>query len=291
MLMYRVSRNTRTFALINVALSILFFLSLMILIRDILSPGFSPSRVSEGIWSKAGKMVGSTSEKFKPLKDLEPILKNNPFGFPGGELRLINPINPSEGSSSLDMRLIGTVSGGPDYAVFVDKDGKQEVFKKGERIYQSGRLDKVFKDKVVILEGGRRREIPLSDILTIETVKTKESGMSSLVKGVGNNNFIVSQEGILHAIDNPSQLMTDARLQPNYVNGRQEGFLLREVRNGGIYQSLGLQNGDVLLRINNYDITNPEIALQAFTALKGMDRVELDIVRNGAKMTLTYQLR
>ncbi|MFN3396727.1 MAG: hypothetical protein ACK4Z9_08060, partial [Thermodesulfovibrionales bacterium] len=120
---------------------------------------------------------------------------------------------------------------------------------------------------------------------------TKEQGATSLVRSSGNNTFIVNQEGILHALENPSQLMTDARLQPNYVNGRQEGFMLREVRNGGIYQSLGLQNGDVLLRINNYDITNPEIALQAFTALKGMDRVGLDIIRNGTRMTLNYQIR
>ncbi len=285
---YRVLRNIRTFSAINVLLSIIVCLSLLILIRDILSPGFSPSTGSEGLRSKTGIMAGPFSHTYKSLKDLEPIIKNNPFGFPGGELR---SINPSEGSQSLDMRLIGTVSGGPDYAIFVNKDGRQEVFRRGERIYQSGRLDRVFKDKVVILEGGRSREIPLSDILTIETAKAKESGMPSLVRSAGNNTFIVSQEGILHVIDNPSQLMTDARLQPNYVNGRQEGFLLREVRNGGIYQSLGLQNGDVLLRINNYEITNPEVALQAFTALKGMDRVELDIVRNGTRMTLTYQIR
>ena len=63
------------------------------------------------------------------------------------------------------------------------------------------------------------------------------------------------------------------------------------MRNGGIYQSLGLQNGDALLRINEYNISNPENALQAFTALRGMDRVQVDIVRDGTKMTLTYQIR
>jgi general secretion pathway protein C len=86
-------------------------------------------------------------------------------------------------------------------------------------------------------------------------------------------------------------MMTDARLRPNIVNGREEGFALSEVKSGGVYQSLGLQDGDVLLRINEYDISNPERALQAFTALKGLDRVQIDLVRSGARMTMTYQIR
>jgi general secretion pathway protein C len=93
------------------------------------------------------------------------------------------------------------------------------------------------------------------------------------------------------ASDNPTQIMTDARLRPHKRNGREEGFLLSEVKTGGIYHSLGLRNGDVLLRINEYDISNPEIALQAFTALRGMDRIQIDLLRAGSKMTMTYQIK
>ncbi|MFN3481026.1 MAG: type II secretion system protein N [Thermodesulfovibrionales bacterium] len=288
MLNHGLSRNIRLLTAINMILSVFLVLSLLLLMRDILSPEFNPSTGASQFKAKVNPSVVERS-----LKDLEPVLKKNPFGFSGGELR---PITGTEDSSSFDMRLVGTVSGGINYAIFLTKEGKQEVFKRGERIFNSGILERVYKDKVVIQTGGRKREIPLSDILTIENTNvdklgSKEQGATSLVRSSGNNTFIVNQEGILHALENPSQLMTDARLQPNYVNGHQEGFMLREVKNGGIYQSLGLQNGDVLLRINNYDITNPEIALQAFTALKGMDRVGLDIIRNGTRMTLNYQIR
>lgn len=280
--------QNRLLALINIALLILFILSLLILVRDILRPGFSVRYKIPDSRLRINQTTG------RSLVNFEPIVKNNPFGFSGGDLKPIDRLETLKGTggpSSLEMRLIGTVSGGIGYAIFVNREGRQEVFKKGERIFDSGRLERVYKDKVVISEDGRTREIPLSDILTIESPKVKESGGSPFIMSSGNNTFILNQEGILHAIENPSQLMTDARLQPNYVNGKQEGFLLREVRNGGIYQSLGLQNGDILLRINNYEITNPEIALQALTALKGMDRVNLDILRNGERMTLNYQIR
>ncbi len=86
-------------------------------------------------------------------------------------------------------------------------------------------------------------------------------------------------------------MMTDARLKPNVANGKEEGFVLNEVKPGGIYHSLGLQDGDVLLRINEYDISNPERALQAFNALRGLDRVQIDMIRSGARMTMTYQIK
>lgn len=288
MLNYGLKRlwNVRNLTAFNMILSVLLILSLLILIRDLLQPELHLSTETNNVETQK-RDIGS-------LDELAPILKNNPFGFSAGELKPITDVSKAEASSSLELRLIGTISGGVDYAIFITKDGKQEVFKRGDKIFDSGMLERVYKDRAVISEGGKRREIPLADILSIETVRPESLGHStglSFVRDSGNNTFVVSQEGILSALNNPEHLMTDARLQPNYVNGRQEGFVLREVKRGGIYQSLGLRNGDVLLRINNYDITNPEIALQALTALKGMERVDLDIIRNGSKMTLNYQLR
>ena len=101
----------------------------------------------------------------------------------------------------------------------------------------------------------------------------------------------MDQKAVQYAIDNPTQIMTDAKLIPNMVKGKQEGFTLREVRKNGLYDSLGMQNGDVLLRVNNFNISSPESALQAFTALKGMDKVQLDIVRNNNRMTMNYQIK
>jgi general secretion pathway protein C len=197
--------------------------------------------------------------------------------------------------SQSDITLIGTVSGSArnSYAIFVDKSGKQELVKVGEPVFGMGKLKRVDSDRAYITERGREIKIPMAEILTIKEVNPPAGGTSTsdLARSVGKGMFLVDQKKILHALENPNQLMTDARLQPNLVNGKQEGYILREVRNGGIYQSLGLQNGDALLRINEYNISNPENALQAFTALRGMDRVQVDIVRDGTKMTLTYQIR
>jgi general secretion pathway protein C len=116
-------------------------------------------------------------------------------------------------------------------------------------------------------------------------------GGTGPVRSVGKGEYIIDQKAIQYALDNPTQIMTDAKLVPNMAKDKQDGFVLREVRKGGIYDNLGMQNGDVLLRINSFSISNPENALQAFTALRGMEKIQLDIIRDKNRMVMNYQIR
>jgi len=229
--------------------------------------------------------------------DYEIIMKNNPFGPPAGQLKLLSASAQSS-TRAADIRLVGTISGGPryNYAFFSAAGDKQEVLREGQSLPGIGTLKRVEKDKAMLQRDDGPIEVPLAEISTADggpQQRTPEpkAGGRDFVRPLGKGQFIVDQKTVLNALEKPNQLMTDARLQPNIIDGRQEGFVLREVRSGGIYHSLGLMNGDVLLRINNYNISNPDNALQAFTALRGMDRVDLDIVRSGSKMTLTYQIQ
>lgn len=233
----------------------------------------------------------------RPFHEYDPIVRTNPFGITDAQLTLLTPSRPPEGAVS-DFRLIGTVAGPGRYlyGIFRDAGGKQDVFRIGDSVFGSGTLSDVRRDGASVRREGRTTDIPLADVGVSEDApaakdKVGRGETPTFVKSTGRDTYVVDQKAILHALENPNQLMTDARLQPNLVSGKQEGFVLREVRQGGIYHSLGLMNGDVLLRINTYDISHPDNALQAFSALRGMDRVALDIVRNGAKTTLTYQIK
>lgn len=281
-------RRPKLLVAFNVIIAVALVVFLLIFARGILSLTFKKAEKTV-----APAQAGSKKEK-KGLQEYAGILKNNPFGFPGGQLKELS-VSKEGGASPTDITLMGTVAGPPahSYAIIADKSGRQEVFKIGESVFSAGKLTRVEKDRIIISESGREVKIPITDMLTIKEINPLESGMaaSDFARSAGRGTFIVDQKKVLHALENPNQLMTDARLQPNIVSGKQEGFVLREVRSGGIYQSLGLQNGDVLLRINDYNISNPENALQAFTALRGMDRVQVDLMRNGARMTMTYQIR
>ncbi len=286
--------NGKFIVSLNVLLGIVLFMSVLFLARDIVSDHFDKKRALRK--DEAVSAGASAAEREMQFLEYAPLMKNNPFGFSGGELKLLTSSTPAN-ARPVNLILIGTVAGPKElsYAVFKDAAGIQEVFRVGENIYGMGRLYGVKKDGALIRQGGEITEIPIEDIVKIKEVKAPVpaagASLSAFAQRIGKGSYIVDQARLQQMIANPGRMMTDARLRPNTTDGRQEGFVLAEVKPNGIYESLGLQDGDVLLRINEYDISNPDRALQAFTALKGLDRVQIDLIRFGARMTMTYQIK
>ncbi len=282
----RVLKNKNAIQAINVIIGVLLLLATLLLARDLLSLTLSPKGLSARPEKKA------PSQPLRQFLDYAGLMKNNPFGLPADQLKLLTAPQGSSISPS-DLALIGTIAGRSDrsYAIFQDKSGKQDIFRIGDKVFGMGTLKEVGKDSVLIMANGRDIKIPFSDITDIKEVKAGGPAASAFGKRTGESTYLLDQQRIQQALEKPDQLMTDARFIPNMIDGRQQGFVLRELKPGGIYASLGLQNGDVLLRINEFSISSPDTALQAITALRGIDRAQLDIIRNGAKTTMTYQIR
>lgn len=275
---------------INYILGFLLLLAVLFFIRDTITAFSSPMGKGMPPESKAQNAVRPA------FQDYAAIVKSNPFGPPGNELKQLSTATAEKSAARSDLILVGTAAGSAvhSYAIFADKANNQEVYKTGGMVRGLGKIVRVDKDRVIVRNSGVTTEIHLADIINIIEAKApQEVGKqsASFVRNVGEGTYIVDQNRIQQALERPNQIMADARLLPNVADGKQQGFMLSEVKPGGIYQSMGLQNGDVLLRINEYNISNPESALQAFIALKGMDRVQIDIIRSGAKMTMTYQIR
>jgi general secretion pathway protein C len=203
-----------------------------------------------------------------------------------------------------DLLLIGTVVGPRyiSYAIFQDKTktGQQDIFTYGEQVYDYGNLTKIERSTVELQKDG------VSYSLQIDYEKSggrpekrpvrSKSGKRSTSRGtfakkIGEREYLLDRSKVQKSIENPEKVLTDARLLPNIVDGKQEGFKISEVVRDGLYHSLGLKNGDILLNINGLEISNPEVAIQAMSALKGMNRINLDIMRSGENMSIDYQIR
>ena len=279
-------KQRSTLVVINSIAGLLLLTAVLLFVRDALS------------LAVARKGTGRAAEKaFQPpprhqLRDYEALMKNNPFGFPAGEL---TPLSTASGPSisQTDLSLIGTIAGqrAHSYAIFADKSGKQDIFRIGDNVFGLGTLRTVEKDSVVIRSSGKDITLPFTDIAVVKDVGSAAASPVPLGQRTGSTSFVIDQQQVQQALARPDQLMTDARFIPNIVGGKQQGFLVREIKPGGIYQNLGLQNGDVLLRINDYTMSTPDTALQAITSLKGIDRAQLDIIRHGSPLTMTYQIR
>lgn len=114
--------------------------------------------------------------------------------------------------------------------------------------------------------------------------------LGASIKKTGENSYEVGQGDIDKALNNLSDLSTQARIVPAFEGGKTIGFKLFSIRPGSLYSKVGLQNGDVITRINGYEMSSPEKGLEIYTKLKDAKAVNVDLKRRGKPLTLDYNI-
>jgi general secretion pathway protein C len=91
------------------------------------------------------------------------------------------------------------------------------------------------------------------------------------IERVGANEFNVRRSTVDRILENQAELMRTTRIMPVDQGGRVVGVQLFGVRGNSLLGRLGMQNGDVLNRINGLDIASPDRALEAYSRLRTSD--------------------
>lgn len=90
----------------------------------------------------------------------------------------------------------------------------------------------------------------------------------------------------------PGSLQADMQkeeITENQTNLKIDGFKLQNIQEGGVFDKIGLQNGDILHSINGVSVSSKESFLQALkTADKSMN---LQITRDQVKKTLKVDIK
>jgi type II secretion system protein C len=240
----------------------------------------------------ASTHVEPGKQENKSFQEYESIPQKNQFGIPTDSLRF----NTSEGSAALsDIKLIGTMSVSVEhsYAVFVGKDGKQALFKTGAPIFGAGKLRTVETDSVIIESNSKFIKIRMVSISASgdPEVPSVAKETSEPMQSLGGGEYIRDQEAFQLVLNDPERLARDVWRTHHMTDDKHGGYILGKVRKKSIFDNFGMKQDDVLLRINDYNISSPENALQAFTVMKGIDKVQLEIIRDGNRMTMNYQIR
>lgn len=291
--------STGKLRLINYFLVALTLAAVILLIRDAISFNLSKKDLSAPVTKNKSSRQPVTEKK--NIMQYSSVLEKNPFGAP----MTLRPlaVTLSEGKEAAfslsDLILVGTAFGSDNlnYAIFEDRtqeNGRQEIVRLGENVFNYGRLKKIERSSVEIERGPANYTVTMPEIVRNADTPQEQAGeipQASFAKQVGEREYILDSRRIQKALENPQQILTHARLLPNIKDGRQEGFSISEVVPGGIYSSLGLRNGDILLRINGLEISNPEVAIQAMSGLKGMSNIDLDVIRNGRKISMNYRIK
>lgn len=108
---------------------------------------------------------------------------------------------------------------------------------------------------------------------------------------VGNNiDMRVPGTEVEKAFENFAGIVNQARVVPYMVDGQPQGFQIRKIASGSIFERLGLNNSDIIKSVNGESLTTADQALRLFSLFRNEREVALEIERNNQLIQLTYTI-
>lgn len=200
--------------------------------------------------------------------------------------------------STLHAALVGTMAANrPEWSFATIRDlGSQNV-----GVYLSGdsflgaEILSVERLRVILLNNGRKEYLAIGEVpgpapTMPQPVATAPSAGDGITQ-VDENNYVIPREEIDKQLSNLNSIATQARIVPSFKNGVANGFKLFSIRPGSIYSKIGIQNGDVIKKINGYEINSPDKALEVYSKLKEASKIEIEFERRGSQLNKSYVIR
>jgi general secretion pathway protein C len=259
----------------------------------------SPQRVQE-----AEKLASLELERLSKLTGIkipepEPVVQE-PTAAPAVD------DNADPVKSGLRVKLLGTLVSGDKYWSFASVQDmvtqRSQTYMVSDHI-QSAEVIDIQRERVIILNNGRKEFIdnqpgdgsgappPVMAPPPVAAAPAPNNGLGTGIRATSENEYEVPRNEIDKTLANLNEVAMQARIVPAFKDGQAQGFKLFSIRPDSIYSKIGVQNGDVIRRINGFDLNSPEKALEVYSKLKEASRIEIEIERNGAPIRKTYNVR
>lgn len=212
--------------------------------------------------------------------------------------------------TTLRAKLVGTIVSSDrtrSVAIFTDASNVSTGLYEGEQI-EAGKIVSIEWREVKVDHLGRCEKFSLNDdqptvasaappveapVPEAGNVGGDESkvALGEGVKKVKDDQYEIPRAEIDNVLSNLNAVATQARIVPSFQNGKANGFKLFSIRPNSLYSKIGIQNGDVVQKINGYEINSPDKALEIYSKLKDAQSITVDLIRRGKTQTLNYAIR
>lgn len=244
----------------------------------------------------------STRDIFNPSKPVE-------------EVKVEAPPPPTK----LNLKLWGVSihSQGRSHCVIEDlTTRKQEVYRIGDTVPGPAVVKQIEWERVILERGGFEEILelaqpagggptgpgigrtvtaslprPVTDVAAATTSFGASPPSNPRIQQVSENEYHIDRAEVDQQLDNLNQLFTQVRAVPHFDGGKSTGFRLFAIRQGSIFDQLGLRNGDVIQSINGQELSDPAKALTLFQELRDASEVKVSGVRNKQPFEIVYRIR
>lgn len=219
-----------------------------------------------------------------------------------GEVNLAN-CSPSTLGANLMATFVDDRNPEASMAVFQDTTPEKKVkgHRVGDKLLDQAEVVAIEWRNVFINNGGKCESFSLEEkkkpaaraVAKAQPAKPAAGadGMGEGIEKKGDNEYTIPRQEIDNVLSNLNKVATQARIVPSFKNGKANGFKLFSIRPNSLYSKIGIQNGDIVQKINGYEINSPDKALEIYSKLKDAQSITVDLVRRGKSQTLSYSIR
>jgi len=230
-----------------------------------------------------------------PLADYARIAQVNPFG---GLDRNQGSKRDITASDQLGLVLLGTVSGGPAVARAVIRNigtGSIDLYRTGQLV-AGARIEAIEKEQIVLIHNGRMKVLRIN-IERGPNGDTAEPGVESTAskrpvvlkdKAFSDTGSVVRYKTGLGRVES---ILRKAAIKPYAVDGEVQGLKLTGLANIKAAKEFGLKDGDIICELNGHKLTSKQKAYQVFMKARSQPVMNFELLRNGRKRKLSFELR
>ena len=196
-----------------------------------------------------------------------------------------------------DFDLKGTVACNSSFGFIVLEERgtrKQKLYKLGDKI-GSSILTKITRNTATLKNEERETTLKIKEtmegsLLPNSPGAARGNAAAGFNPGRGNaaTGFNPNMKAGNENFNHMESIMNQAVVRPFMNKGVQEGYIVSNIAPNSLYEKAGLQNGDVIIDVNNNQMHNANDILQVLNSMQSGGSVELNIKRNGRNETLNY---
>jgi len=180
------------------------------------------------------------------------------------------------------------------YALISASGQKERVYRTGEQV-EGAEIIRIEPRRVVIRRNG------ISEALNLVARKLADNTEKPIAQArfnlpgeivrISDTERMITRATLEQHMKNLPALLLQATAVPQIENGQQTGFRIVNLKQGSVFEQLGLRQEDIINSVNGKPVRNGEEALGAYQALASTTQFRIGVLRGGSNINLNFSVQ
>ena len=205
---------------------------------------------------------------------------------------------------TLDLKVVGIIYLGTDNSVVSVREAsysQSDTYKVGDLLegHEDVQILEIERSQIVIDNGGRREcyELKKGDKIARSSSKSSSKQRQprkrrTSASSAGGGTVILDSAWV-EAELGPGfgNIMQSARVVPNDIGGRINGFKVFAIKPNTLFSKVGLKNGDIVQKINDTSLEQAEQGFALYQTFQEDQEIVFNIMRKNRPQTITVMIK